>query len=162
MDRSKLPYRKNCEGYFIDRNGNILAKLSKQGFVVFPGGGIEENERVEDGMIRETLEETGVVIKRLRSLGVVSFIWGPEWAKTEKQKKRYEQFKGDEMHFFSGEVMNFVNQENKEEDSWNGNKFMPIDKVIENVSVRLSANKDDQHVFFQLKFLIKLKEEMQI
>lgn len=161
MERSELPLRKNCEGYFTDGKGNILAKKSDSGFIIFPGGGIDENERIEEGMARETLEETGAAVRRLRGLGVVNLIWGSDWAKTEKQKKRYEQFKGDEMHFFSGEVKEFVKIEKEEEDSWKGNKFMSLTEVIEGIRSRLSAEKGNEYIKAQLRFLTKLKEEME-
>ena len=88
IDRFKLPFRKNCEGYFVDKNGCVLAKET-EGFLMFPGGGVDDGEKVEDAIIRETLEETGAVIKNLRKIRNLRFVWGPNWAKTDKQKRRY-------------------------------------------------------------------------
>src|SRR3989344_928909 len=119
LNKSELPCRKNCEGYFIDKNGCVLAKEIND-VLVFPGGGVDNDEQVEDAIIRETLEETGAVIKNLLKIGNLRFVWGPNWAKTDKQKKRYLQFQGEDMHFFSGEIDRFIEAGKKEEDFWNG------------------------------------------
>ena len=85
-NRNRLPFRINCEGYFIDNDRNILAKNSSEGFLVFPGGGVDNNEKIEDAIFRETLEETGAIAVNLEKIGELKFIWGENWAKTEKQK----------------------------------------------------------------------------
>lgn len=43
--------------------------------------------------------------------------------------QRYEQFRGDEMHFFSGVVEGFI-EVPIEEDTWKGKKLMPIAEVV--------------------------------
>ena len=106
-ERLNLPFRKNCEGYFYDGKGNILAKDNGKGILLFPGGGINENENPEQAIIRETFEETGAVIKNLRKLGELKFIWGENWAQSEKQRNRFHHYKGEEMTFFSGEISTF-------------------------------------------------------
>lgn len=128
--RNHLPFRKNTEGYFIDKNNNILAQVSKAGYLLFPGGGVEEQETPEQGLIRETFEETGAVVEEpLKVLGKLKIIWDKHWAKTEKQKKRYEQYQGDEMYFFFGRIKEFKQQEDHE-DTWQGEKLMPVQKAI--------------------------------
>lgn len=127
-ERDKLPFRINCEGYFI-KEGKILAKDSGKGFIMFPGGGVDNGEDLHSAMTRETKEETGILPKNLKHLGVLKIVWGPDWAKTDKQKMRYQQFQGDEMHFFEG----FAGGEmsiSKEEDAWNGRKFLRLLDVI--------------------------------
>jgi 8-oxo-dGTP pyrophosphatase MutT (NUDIX family) len=128
-ERDNLPFRINCEGYFLNSGGKILAKDSGKGFIMFPGGGMDEAEDIEAAMIRETEEETGITPTNLNNLGVLKILWGPDWAKTEKQKSRYSKFQGDEMHFFKGVVGNEVEKSN-EEDVWTGEKFMEISDVI--------------------------------
>ncbi len=127
--KSNLPFRINCEGYFLNAEGKILAKDSGKGFVMFPGGGMDKAENIEAAMIRETKEETGVIPAKLKKLGVLKILWGPDWAKTEKQKARYQIFQGDEMHFFSG-LANEETEKSEEEDVWTGEKFMEIKEVI--------------------------------
>ncbi|NCN98811.1 hypothetical protein COU62_03570 [Candidatus Pacearchaeota archaeon CG10_big_fil_rev_8_21_14_0_10_35_219] len=63
------PYRKNCEGYFM-RDRKVLAK-ERGKYVEFPGDGVEED--IGDGLIRETLEETGYKVGNLKKLGVLHF-----------------------------------------------------------------------------------------
>ena len=85
MDRAQLPFRLNTEGYFFDGIGNVLAQV-QNGFLVFPGGGVEKDEAILDVITRETFEETGVVIEHVRLLGTIRFVWSESWARTEKLK----------------------------------------------------------------------------
>lgn len=80
--RGSLPFRKNCEGYFVDDKGRILAQDSGKGYIIFPGGGVNEDETPERGLLREAFEETGVVIEgKLKKLGVLHIIWGKDFIK---------------------------------------------------------------------------------
>lgn len=66
-------YREAARAIVI-RDGKIaLVKSKKEGWYKFPGGGIEEGEGAADAAIRETLEETGVVLRResVREYGMV-------------------------------------------------------------------------------------------
>jgi len=160
IDRSKLPFRKNCEGYFLDGKGNVLAKDSGKGFLGFPGGGVDDNEDVEKAIVRETFEETGAVITNLKKIGDLKFIWGVDWAKTEKQKKRYEQYKGEDMHFFIGKIEKFIEPEKKEEDFWQGEKLISIKKAIEMIeSGRPFDAEIKEYREMQLKFLRNIQNE---
>jgi len=156
QDRNKLPFRKNTEGYFVDEENNILAQDSGKGYVLFPGGGIEQNEDPAMAMIRETEEETGYSVANIKELGTTHLEWGQDWAKTEKQKIRYQQFKGDEMHFFFGKVKKVDSSRlvHKEEDVWSGNKFMPISKAINIIEQSKPFSSDiSEYRNAQLKFL---------
>ena len=62
MDRSKLQYRKNCEGYFF-HEGKVVAR--DIGFIEFPGGGVDEDSE-EEALKREVLEETGCNVSNLK------------------------------------------------------------------------------------------------
>jgi len=156
MERKNLPFRINCEGYFLNNKGNIIAKESN-GIVLFPGGGVDENEEIIKAMIRETKEETGVIIKDIMKLGTIKIIWGPNWAKTEKQKSRYTAFQGDEMHFFIGNIERFEEPEIKEEDFWSGNKLMNVSDVIKKIEEKASFDEDiREYREAQLKFLKRI------
>ncbi len=150
-----MPFRKNCEGYFIDDNGRILAQDSGNGHLIFPGGGLDLDETPEQGIRREAYEETGVLIDgKLKKLGVLQIIWGKNWAKTEKQKKRYEEFRGDEMHLFFAKIKAIKNNPVPEEDAWWGKKLMKIEKAIKILESSKPFNKDvEEYYNFQLKFL---------
>jgi len=52
MDRSKLPYRKNCEGYLVCKDGKVVVRDTGKGYLEFPGGGVDENEKSEETLKR--------------------------------------------------------------------------------------------------------------
>lgn len=57
-------YREASRAIII-RDGKIaLVKSKKEGWYKFPGGGVEKGESKIDAMIRETLEETGISVRR--------------------------------------------------------------------------------------------------
>lgn len=161
-DRSKLRFRKNCEGYFVDKRSNILAK-KMCGFLAFPGGGVGETESEMSAVIRETFEETGATVKNVKKVHELKFIWGPDWAKTDKQKERYNQFKGENMHFFVGEIQAFDNPLNKEEDFWEGEKLIPIEKAIQIIESGMPFDEAiKEYRLIQLKFLRQLQNNEKI
>ncbi|MBW2998039.1 NUDIX domain-containing protein [Candidatus Woesearchaeota archaeon] len=154
MSRDSLPYRKNCEGYFVIED-KILAKYTKECYLVFPGGGVDENEKPEDAVLRETFEETCAIIKEpIQKWGVVHFRWDKDWIKTEKQRKRFEIFQGEEMHFFYGTIEEFKENCENYEDYWEGEKLMPISKAIELIEKEKPFNENiKDYREAQLKFL---------
>ena len=152
-NRKDLPFRINCEGYFLNSEGKILAKNSGKGFIMFPGGGVDSDEDIEKAMIRETEEETGMAPTNLKKIGTLRIIWGEDWVKTEKQKNRYGEFQGDEMHFFTGNV-NETGKESDEEDFWQGEKFMEIQEVIDFIEKTRPFDKSvKEYREMQLKYL---------
>lgn len=154
-NRNNLLFRKNCEGYFIDNGGKILVQDSGKGYLIFPGGGLDSNETPEQGMLREAYEETGVLIDgKLKKLGILHIIWGKNWAKTEKQKKRYKQFRGDEIHFFFGKIKAIEDNPVLEEDAWRGEKLMRIEEAIKILESSKPFDKDTEEYYnSQLTFL---------
>ena len=81
------------------------------------------------------------------------FIWGKDWAKTEKQKERYKKFKGEEMHFFSGKIKKIDNKL-KSEDSWERENLIPIKDVIRLIEKNKPFPKNMRKYYeFQLKAL---------
>ena len=155
-DRHLREYRKNTEGYFFDNKKNILAYDSGKGYLIFPGGGVE-NEMPEEAMKREVLEETGAIVEIEKNLGIKKFDYDENWAKTERQIERYEQFQGEEMHFFTGKIEKFT-KINKKEDSWKGEKLMPLNNVIEIIE----KDKENEFRKVQLKFLKNLQNSKNI
>ncbi len=162
MDRSILPYRKNCEGYFLTKDGEILAKDTRKGYLVFPGGGIDEGEHADTAVVRETFEETGAIIELpVKKLGVVHFIWDKNWIKTEKQKRRFKKFKGEEMYFFFGTIKEFKENKEQQEDYWEGEKLMPLLKAIQIIEKSKPFSKDIKiYREAQLRFLRKIAEKL--
>ena len=150
----------NTEGYFLNKD-KILAQISDKGYVIFPGGGIDERETLEDGIIRETLEETGAVVQSLKLISKLKIVWGQNWAKTAKQKKRYYQFQGDEMYFFCGRIDHFEDNLKMLEDTWKCEKLILLDDVISYFEKRRPFSKDvKRYRETQLSILKKLKKEL--
>ena len=160
MDRKNLPFRKNCEGYFINKEGKILARIHEDGYLLFPGGGFDD-ENPEDALIREVYEETGAFVdKKLQYLGCLHFIWGKDWAKNNKQKERYNQYQGEEMHFFFGYVLRLENPKNIEEDFWHGNKFMTIDEALAFLLENDSPEGLEDYRKLQINVLTNLRKQL--
>ena len=161
MNRSTLPYRKNCEGYLISNN-KILARDSDQGYLIFPGGGIDNNETPEEALQREALEETGAIVEtNLIKLGVIRYDWSAQWAKTAKQKERYKEYRGEEMHFFVGKVKRLVAPSSRE-DGWLGERLMPIERAIALINASRPFRSDVQEYReMQLKCLTQIQKDIE-
>lgn len=158
-DRTKLPFRKNCEGYFICDSGKIIARNTGLGYIEFPGGGVDEHEDPRDALIREALEETGTVLSgELKKVGQLNFIWDENWAKSEKQKKRYGEFQGEEMHFFIGKVKEITSATgDANEVGWADKVEMEIQEIIDSIKNEGFSEDMKEYREFQLKMLEKLK-----
>ena len=147
--REKLPYRKNCESYIIHK-GKILARDSGKGYIEFPGGGFDKHESAKDAVTREIFEETGAVIKDIKKIGVLHFDWGPRWAKTEKQKSRYKEFRGEEMHLFKGKVKKLTKPKGcpvTKEAGWKGKRFMAIDDALKIINAQRPFPKSQKEYY---------------
>lgn len=148
MDRSKLPFRLNCEGYFFFSPDQMIARPTSFG-IEFPGGGVELGENPHQALLRETAQETGVVVSNLKSLGTLRFIWSSDWAHTPKQKERYQRFQGEHMHFFTGIIQSM--QTASHPDAW-GNIRMNTSQVIAVLSEKL-VKKSDPYTQRQLELV---------
>jgi 8-oxo-dGTP pyrophosphatase MutT (NUDIX family) len=110
MDRSSLPFRQVTEGYFVDHEKMIFARDTGKGYLELPGGGVDAGETAVLALHREAFEEAGVVALEEETVLVKTLVtrWDPSWPTTEKQRKRYEQFQGEEISFFVGKVKDVV------------------------------------------------------
>ena len=128
-DRSSLPFRPTSD-CFLTYKGKLVAKDMGH-YIAFPGGGVDPEETPLDAATREVMEETGAILKGpMTSLGEITWVWNPEWADNEKRKKRYEQFQGERVYFFTGEVEKFVKPTSDEGDAWSGKKLMKFSDAI--------------------------------
>ena len=72
---SDLVEKTNCTRYNVrillfDKNGKIcVIRSAKYGYIQIPGGGIEDDESLEQALRRETREETGFEIREIEPLG---------------------------------------------------------------------------------------------
>lgn len=141
-------------------NGKIVAK-DRGNFIEFPGGGVDEFENSEKAMKREAFEEAGIILKgKLKQIGFLNFVWDKEWAKTEKQKKRYEDFQGEEMYFFLGNIESLSKPSGDQfESGWSGDILMEIDEVIKKIKEYGWTKDLEEYRNFQIKTLENLKNE---
>ncbi|MFA5061305.1 MAG: NUDIX hydrolase [Candidatus Pacearchaeota archaeon] len=66
------------------RDGKVLLVNSKYDdgeYYLFPGGGVEFGETIEEGAIRETFEETGFKVKIEKLIHINEFIYKEDWNK---------------------------------------------------------------------------------
>lgn len=71
-DKTVLLYLKDNDNYlFLYRNKK--ENDYNKGFYIGIGGHIEENESIETALKRETLEETGLILKSYKQVGVLHF-----------------------------------------------------------------------------------------
>jgi len=127
--RDSLPFRPTSD-CFLTYKGKLVAKDMGH-YIAFPGGGVDPGESPKAAAKREVMEEVGAVLKGdLKPMGDVSWVWNPEWADSPKRKKRYQQFQGEQVYFFTGEVEKFVKPTSDEGDAWSGKKLMKFSDAI--------------------------------
>jgi ADP-ribose pyrophosphatase YjhB (NUDIX family) len=70
--------RLGCSAVIFDKSRKkvLLTKRADNGLWCLPGGGVEPGENVEEAIIREVAEETGLTVRMLRLVGVYS---DPNW-----------------------------------------------------------------------------------
>ena len=56
-------YREAARAIIINNGKIALVKSTKEGWYKFPGGEIEKGESAVDAVVRETREETGIILK---------------------------------------------------------------------------------------------------
>ena len=104
--------RHRCRGIVIKANSILLSYETKENTWMIPGGGVEENESLEECCIREVQEETGYITSLSPCvLKIVEYY--EEWkfvsyyyicnivGKTERKLTKREQMVGMEPRFIS-------------------------------------------------------------
>lgn len=56
------------DGYAFMHRRNVIKRKDFQEYYAFPGGGLEEGENLEEGVIREIKEEFGINVKVIKKL----------------------------------------------------------------------------------------------
>ena len=73
LDGMPKEIRPGTVGAIFDESGGVLLeKRSDNGFWGLPGGGVDIGESVEECVVREVLEETGLVVTVKRLVGIYS------------------------------------------------------------------------------------------
>lgn len=79
----------------------VCTKPSEDGKVVwitFPGGGVEDNDTKEETVVKECLEEVGILVKQVRAMNIVTLTE----AAVNKQS-RVGMYSGIETHYYTAE-----------------------------------------------------------
>jgi len=69
MDRASAVIVNNGQVALIERERGIRVEK----YFVYPGGGLEDGETLESAVVREVLEETGLIVQVERPLATVQF-----------------------------------------------------------------------------------------
>ncbi|MCF7924971.1 MAG: NUDIX domain-containing protein [Candidatus Izimaplasma sp.] len=79
-DTTDLPHRIAARG-IIEKDGKYLVvTLNKYDIVTFPGGGLEQDETLQECVIREVIEETGIVCKPIKeTVRVTEYFTNSVW-----------------------------------------------------------------------------------
>ncbi|GBU27802.1 hypothetical protein R84B8_01343 [Treponema sp. R8-4-B8] len=73
FNNSKIIFRNAVRAIILKENSVLMVSLGKTNEFKFPGGGIEENETIEEALKREVLEEVGCnVIKIIKKIGIIT------------------------------------------------------------------------------------------
>lgn len=56
------------DGFVLMHRKNVIRNKEYQEYYTFPGGGLEEGETLEEGVIREVKEEFGINVKVIKKL----------------------------------------------------------------------------------------------
>ena len=71
-DAMDKPLRVGCRGIVKQGDKYLMVHLQEWDIYTFPGGGLEDNETLEECCIREVYEETGVIVKNVVKKTVVN------------------------------------------------------------------------------------------
>lgn len=82
---NKFKFRPSVYGVLIE-DGKILLSRQWDGYD-FPGGGIEIDETIEEGLKREFVEETGIQIELIMPIHCETDFFNPDY--TDKYKGQY-------------------------------------------------------------------------
>lgn len=97
------PYRQRVE-VVIWKRSKILVTINpaEDGSVWYglPGGGIDDGEDLEKAIVRETLEEVGVVVKDLKHTGIMG---QTEKYNSSANPHREEKYRGSQTHLFAAD-----------------------------------------------------------
>ncbi len=141
IDRSKLPYREAIDVFIFHEDKLVGQKILRdknkpnEYFLKTPSGGIDEGESIIEAAKRETIEETGAVLKNIKEVESFKVIWPPSFKNASaKTARRYAKYKGINYRVIVAELVKFIDPTSKEGDEWSGTqeeKLMTIEEAIE-------------------------------
>lgn len=149
-----LPYRKVAKIMLFDDNDKLLVG-NIDGKLKFPGGGIEDNETMLDGIQRESIEETGITPSSMELIDSLTWDFKTDWAKSDKQKSRYMKYRGEHTHFFIGRVLNKGKPTGS--DKWTEIIFYPPLDILKVMKKELNEVEKDHLPYKRMQVLTLLR-----
>lgn len=129
-------------GIIFWKNGSkifvCLVKRNRKDVWIFPRGRLEVNENMENAVIREVKEETGIIARVIRKIGVIKYSFY-----SSSDKKYYDK----EVHFYllkMSKQERFIPNEEIQEMRW-----MEIEEAIK----LLSYEQEREILLKSLKFI---------
>lgn len=103
----------SCRGIIIRDNKLVVMQREKKGrkYCTFPGGHVEENETNEECVVRELMEEFGIVVKPRKliygfeSKGSMQGFFVLDWISGDIHKTDGEEYKEDRNNGFYNPTM---------------------------------------------------------
>ncbi len=155
INESEKPFRNRVEVYAI-KDGKLYCGEYKDGSLGVFGGGTD-GEALEEAAAREFEEETGYKVNNLKKIPVdpIEVIWTD--AKSEKQKKRMEDYKGTRTWFFVGEFDDSKKKEKAEGDDGKHNlKNVGLKELNDELIKSVKSDTDDEGIIKQQKIREKV------
>lgn len=162
-DPQGLPYRPVAEAMLFRPDGRVLANVIDRGdtrYYKFPGGGIDEGEDPEEGLRRELMEEVGADPEQLEQLEQLDWDWWRSWPKSEKQKRRFMQFRGEGSHQFAGRIGDLADPTSEEGDAWTSRPFQDPQQILQSLKDELPTLPEEQRPYRELQ-IRALKQAME-
>ena len=137
-----------------DDNGNILVQDRKRKDwpgITFPGGHVEEKETLEESVIREVKEETGLTLTNYKFRGIVTFVYGEDVVEY-MHLYTADKFEGELLDCDEGELVWEPIKEVCNLPIWEGDKifFRLLEEDGEFFSLKLVYNTNDELIKTEL------------
>ena len=122
-----LPYREKAE-VSIRGPGETVVAQDVNGYLEFPGGGLNKGETPSAAAAREVLEETGITLKNLKPVGRSKFDFPESWNKN--LGSWLKKWRGMDVHHFTAEPVSIEAPTSEEGDDWKKVEFKPVAGIL--------------------------------
>ena len=99
--KAGIEYQERPGGYAVVIRDGLVAVVKTPGGVFLPGGGAENNESLAEAAIRETKEETGLIVEITGKIGMAD-----EFVSSDKYNAHFQKV----CTFFSAEITSRIGQ----------------------------------------------------
>ena len=154
-NQTKEVYRRASRGIIIKGDKVLMIHCAYFNDYTFPGGGVEKEEEYEVGLVRECMEEAGVIIENIR----------PFYMTMEKRELDDESYILHESHFFICDIKEYTTQhlETYEVELGYNPVWISVSDAIKNNIERMNALKETDYkgvLEREIRILKMLEEEI--